>query len=245
METKCKIAIVSYSNTKPFMYGLNKDAYAKQHFELHQCYPSQCFELFAEKKVDIGLLPVASQLYLPSSIAQMGSYCIGCEADVQSVVLLSNAPMKQIQTVVLDYQSKTSVLLTKVLMKHHWKKEVNWQIGTKGYETMDEPNTAVLVIGDRVFSARNQYKYVYDLGKEWNNFTGLPFVFALWYSWKKFDGAFIKEFDRVLSMGMTKFSEFELENKELGLYLKENISYPYTQSKKQALDLFLNLAKNL
>jgi chorismate dehydratase len=41
---------------------------------------------------------------------------------------------------------------------------------------------AMLTIGDRALrrSRQSPYPHVYDLGLLWHEFTGLPFVFALW-----------------------------------------------------------------
>src|SRR5436190_20439407 len=51
---------------------------------------------------------------------------------------------------------------------------------------MDQPAEecdadAVLLIGDRAMrAALPGYPYSYDLGQEWTEWTGLPFVYAVW-----------------------------------------------------------------
>ncbi len=71
-------------------------------------------------EIDIGLVPV-------SIIPQMKEYhintrfCIGCDGPVASVCLFSEVPVQDIRTVILDYQSRTSVALAEILFEKHWK----------------------------------------------------------------------------------------------------------------------------
>jgi len=86
------------------------------------------------------------------------------------------------------------------------------------------------------------------LSEEWQKFTGLPFVFACWVANKKIDIEFINQFNKALSDKMFDTEEvlnyFNIdEDKKAFLtnYLKKDISYHLDESKRNAIEEFLNL----
>ncbi|KAF5271794.1 hypothetical protein FQR65_LT17578 [Abscondita terminalis] len=100
----------------------------------------------------------------------------------------------QISSILLDPQSRTSNGLARILLKYHWKRDV--EIITEGEAD------AYVLIGDRTFGKKGTVPYVYDMGLEWKNFTGLPFAFALWVSNKKLSKSFVEEFNEALKYGV-------------------------------------------
>jgi chorismate dehydratase len=114
-----KISAVSYLNTLPFLYGI-KNHPGLKNFIFEQDIPSMCAKKLITNKVDIALIPVAAipQVKTPYFIS---NYCLGAVNKVRTVLLLSEVPLHEIKTVLLDYQSRTSVNLVKVLAKKHWK----------------------------------------------------------------------------------------------------------------------------
>ena len=154
---------MSYLNTKPLIYGFEKGI-MKEEVELLMDYPANIASMLLNDEIDIGLVPVAilpalKEYYLISD------YCIACDGEVASVCLFSEVPVNEIQTVLLDYQSKTSVALLKILLKEHWNIEPKLVDAQKGYELSISGTTAGLVIGDRALAQRNKSKYCYDLGQ--------------------------------------------------------------------------------
>lgn len=248
--SKLKISVVSYLNSKPFIYGL-QHSLLKNEIDLQLDIPSDCAKKLKEDTVDIGLLPVAVIPELKSSYI-ISDYCIGAVGKVTSVMLYSNVPLNDIEKVLLDYQSKTSVQLIQILAKNYWKINPEWESGSAGYEDEVKDKTAALVIGDRTFAMDNKYKYVYDLAEEWQKFTGLPFVFACWVSTKKLSDAFIKSFNDALAFGLDNRNVLVKElmaekkyNTDIDQYLNKRISYTFDEPKKEALELFLNYVSDL
>ena len=113
MKKKYKISLVSYLNTLPFIYGLNHGE-IKDEIEIQSDYPSQCADKLKNDKVDIGLVPVALLNEL-ENYHIVSEFCIGSETYVDSVKLYSQVPLSQIEEIVLDYQSQTSVALVQIL----------------------------------------------------------------------------------------------------------------------------------
>jgi chorismate dehydratase len=247
---KIRISAVSYLNTVPFAYGIrNSEIY--NHISLSMDIPSVCAEKLIHSKVDLGLVPVAALLEM-KEYHIVSDYCIGAEGPVQSVMLMSQVPLHEIKSIYLDYQSATSVLLNRILALKFWKLDVEWLPSGPGYEDKIKDTTAAVIIGDRVFTNRNKYAYKFDLAEEWKNFTGLPFVFAVWASNIKLPSEFINSFNDALSYGLAHKAEALKEWKnnipsDLNAldYLENNISYNMNDQKKKAMELFLSYAREL
>jgi len=250
---KIKVVAVSYLNTKPFLEGL-KNAAVSQAIDLSVDTPANCADQLIQGKATIGLVPVAMIPKIPNAQI-ISDYCIGCEGEVGTVALFSNDTIDDIQQITLDYQSRTSVQLLQLLVKDFWKKGtvtndqdttggIRFVKGTEGYEKNAGPREGVLVIGDRAMDLDANYKYKYDLGKIWQEHTGLPFVFATWVSTRELSEAFIEAFNQALEKGLSMIPQLinTLDNRphfSLTKYYQQYISFRMDAQKEKALDLFL------
>jgi chorismate dehydratase len=240
MSEKMRISAVSYTNAKPFVYGLTHGSLC-DNIELSLDIPSDCADKLINNQIDIGLVPVAALLKLPTYHI-VSNYCIGAVGAVHSVFIFSHKPITEIKTIHADQQSRTSNLLAKVLLKHHWKTNPEW------IETDDAD--AFVLIGDRTFGKVEQYAYAYDLSASWYEMTAKPFVFAAWVSNKAISEEFISEFNETLKLGLANRPALikELDtfpNFDMAKYLNEYIDYDLDDSKKAALAHFLELAKTV
>ena len=245
MKHKIQLAAVSYLNTIPFLYGIDKDKFLKSQVDIRLEYTSKCADLLKSGEVDLALIPVAEIPNIPSAEI-IGAYCIGSRGKVNTVMLYSDCPLEEIESIALDYQSRTSVILTKVLVKNFWKIDVSFEATSEGYIDSISGSRAGLVIGDRAFDLNGTFPYQYDLSEEWFKFTGLPFVFACWVTNKTLGNEFVLSFNKALQSGVSnKLSAIELwgekENSSIDLknYLNKDISYEFDESKKNALKRFL------
>lgn len=249
---KIRISAVKYANTYPFIYGLTESGFEKR-IILETDHPADCAEKLISGRVDVGLIPVAT-LPLLKEYHIISDYCIGANGDVRTVMLLSNCPFEEIETIYLDYRSRSSVNLSKVLAKNSWKKEFRWINTSIGFDFINTGrNEAVVLIGDQCFEYENSFRYKIDLAREWKEFSGLPFVFACWTANKKLDDEFIEEFDNALQFGVKNIDavveKFEktgtITGNVLKRYLTENIDYDFNDEKKKGLKLFLELMSKL
>ena len=232
---------MSYLNTKPLIYGFEKGM-MKEEVELVMDYPANIASMLLNDEIDIGLVPVA---VLPAlkQYHLISDYCIACDGEVASVCLFSEVPINEIETILLDYQSKTSVALLKILLKDHWNINPKLVDTSSGYELSIENTTGGLVIGDRALTQRNQSKYCYDLGSAWKELTGLPFVFAVWVSNKPMDKRFIEKFNMMNSYGLDNlegivaslyYNFYDLNN-----YFRTNLKFILTDKYKEVIQKFL------
>lgn len=242
-----KISCVSYLNSQPFIYGLKNNSIINE-IELDLDVPSVCAEKLLSGNVDIGLVPVAIIPQLKESHI-ISDYCIGADGKVETVLLLSEVPLQKIKSVLLDYQSRTSVLLLKILANKFWNISPEWINAPNDFEKNIQGTTAGLVIGDRTFSLKNKFKYVYDLADEWKKFTSLPIVFACWVSNKKIDDDFISRFNSALESGLKNIpfvaSQYPSNGFDALDYLTHKVSYNFDDRKKEAMKLFLKMCSAL
>jgi chorismate dehydratase len=248
VQKKIRVGAVSYLNTKPLIYGF-ENGLMKDDVDLIIDYPSKIALMLLEDEIDVGLVPVA---IIPEMKAHyiISNYCIGSVGEVASVCLFSEVPLYDIKTLLLDYQSRTSVALLKVLIKEYWKIDVIFQNTSGDYQSEISGTTAGLIIGDRALMQRKISPFIFDLGEEWEKFTGLPFVFAAWISNKKLDQVFIKNFNEANAFGLNQIDEVVKENPyktfDLKHYYTECISFELDENKKKGLQLFIEkIKKNL
>ncbi len=252
MKTNIKISAVSYLNTLPFIYGLDNYKDFSKDVEIQKDIPSVCADKLINNDVDLGLIPVAeiSKINNPKIIS---NYCIGAVGKVNTVLLLSDVPLKDIKQIFLDYQSRTSVNLLKILLKNYWKIKPEFKNTSGGYEDMISGTNAGLIIGDRAFEYSVKFKYVYDLSEVWMNFTSLPFVFAAWVANKELPQTFINNFNDALKKGLESkdliINNYLKDNPNINFdiekYLKQNISYYLDSEKRKGMDLFLKMLKSI
>lgn len=237
---KLKVSAVSYTNSKPFVYGLMHSGILDQ-IVLSLDIPSDCASKLIENKVDIGLVPVAALLHV-RDYHIISNYCIGAKGAVDSVFIFSNKPIAEIKTLQLDAQSRTSNNLAKVLLKNFWK--IN-------PEFVDHDQADAFVqIGDRTFGKKEQFLYHYDLAEEWFNFTGLPFAFAVWASNKPISEDFKLAFNAALKLGLDHREEVlkslnKVENFDLDDYLMKKVDFNLNDEKLKAISKFHQLIREL
>ena len=243
MNKKWRIGAVSYLNTRPLLLGLEQIPF-RDSIDLVKSYPAQIAKDLLDDNIDIGLIPVAIMPLL-SQPQIISKYVIGTEGEVASVALFSQLPIDQIEKVYLDYQSRTSVQLAKLLLRKYWNKEVEFLEATEGYINEILGTTAGVIIGDRALTSLNLFEHIYDLGLAWKQHTGLPFVFAAWVANKTIPDDFMEAFDAANGYGLKHLDEVIAlipateQVYDLYKYYTENISYELTAEKRKGLEQFL------
>ncbi len=243
LERKIRIGAVNYLNTKPLLYGLNHAPLSSE-TEITLDYPAKIATRLMNDEIDIGLVPVAiiprlREYYLVSD------FCIGCDGPVSSVAIFGERPIEELSTILLDYQSRTSVALARILLKNYWKLNPV-VVDTKGEEFRHQimGSTGGLVIGDRALEQRTISPIHYDLGEAWKDHTGLSFVFAAWISNKPLSEKFITAFNEANRKGLENLDKVIGENKSvfnLSDYYRKFISYNLDAEKRRGLRLFLEM----
>lgn len=177
MRQPLRVGAVNYLNTKPLIEGLGQSS---NRIELVLDYPSSLADQMQQDELDVGLIPVV-EYFRAGNYGYVPEIAIASNGPVLSVTLFSKVPWSQIRSVSLDVGSRTSAALTEVLLRQRYGVEADYVPFPIDEDAESVPTDAVLLIGDRAMSAcLPTFRFAYDLGEEWMNWTGLPFVFALW-----------------------------------------------------------------
>jgi len=177
MSQPIPIGAVSYLNTKPLIYDLEELA---PEAELILEPPSRLADELAEGRLDVALIPVI-EYFRSGEYSIVPNIAIASRGPVLSVTLFSRVPWTEIRRVALDEGSRTSAALTQILLrrKHGIHPEIVPLPLDQEAESADAD--AVLLIGDRAMRAcLPGFAHAFDLGQEWQEWTSLPFVYAVW-----------------------------------------------------------------
>ncbi len=240
---KIKLSAVSYHNTLPFVYGITRSNLLPE-VELSLEVPARTASRLLEDQIDIGLVPVAAIAKL-ENYSIVGDFCIGGEGKVKTVCLFSQKPVDQLQTIYLDPESRTSVMLVRVLADRHWKQSLEWKpLNGKDPLSLSD-DEGVVLIGDKTFPVSDRFAFGYDLSEEWMKMTGLPFVFAAWVTTHELPADFLQTFNQALAWGVEHRNESIqlvkdpiIPDEELLFYLNHCISYPLNAEKQKGMKLF-------
>jgi chorismate dehydratase len=163
-------------------------------------------DLLAAGELDVSVVSAVEYARNAAAYHLLPDLAISCDGPVRSVALFSKRPVHELEgaTVLRTASSRTSVLLLELLCRHRWR--VRPKFATVRAESADLqalagfPHEAVLVIGDAalVLGARHEYPYMTDLGLAWKEWTGLPFVFAVWAARREADHAAVQALHRAL-----------------------------------------------
>ncbi|HRS53514.1 MAG TPA: menaquinone biosynthesis protein [Bacteroidales bacterium] len=244
-----KIVSVSYANAIPFVFGIRHSGFLENYF-LEIATPAECAKKFFSNQVDIALLPIGA--FLPQNNYKIISdLCIGADGKVGSVALLGYKKISEAKTILLDLDSKTSVLLVKILAKYFWKINPVW-VENVNVQSLINKNEHLLAIGDKVFELRKYYPLVIDLADEWKNFSGFSFTFAVWVANKNIPEEIINNFNKSLQWGCeNKIKAVTSDNRYLNYgidlidYINNNISYELDENKKKGMNLFFQMVRNV
>ena len=239
-----RLVAVSYLNTKPLLYGLLRSPLSDR-LSMDLAIPSECARRLVEGEAEIGLVPVA---VLPEldHYEIISDYCIGADGAVATVCVYGEVPLEEMTHVYLDYHSRTSVMLTRLLFEEYWQHEVTFLDGSAGYIDRIGGTTGGLVIGDRTIGLDRRFPYVYDLGAAWKAHTGLPFVFAVWVSTRELPRSFVRRFNAALREGLDHLPQLQLllpppaPGFDLTHYYTHHIDYHLDERKRAAMELFLD-----
>jgi chorismate dehydratase len=177
MDRVIRIGAVTYLNSKPLIYNLEKLAPSA---ELVLDVPSRLADLLAGGQLDVALIP-AVEYFRGSNYSVLPDIAITSHGPVLSVTLFSRVPWPQIRRVALDEGSRTSAALVQILLRKRYDLRTELVPLPLDSAAEEADADAVLLIGDRAMRAcLPGFDYAFDLGREWHDWIGLPFVYAFW-----------------------------------------------------------------
>lgn len=151
--------------------------------------PTELNNMMAEGALDVSVVSAVEYARDADNYLLLPDLAISCDGPVRSVMLFSKKPADELngESVIVSKSSMTSVALLELLFENVWNASPCFSPGNAeltDIDRFDDSHLARLVIGDAALFLASQdpavYPYMYDLGQVWKEWTGLPFVFAVW-----------------------------------------------------------------
>ncbi len=178
--------------------------------------PSELNGLLAAGELGLSVISAVEYARDSSRYTLLPDLAISSDGPVQSVKLFSRVPANKLEggTILVSQSSRTSVLLLDLLLKEKWNVRAHRAEVRAEVEDLESlarlPHDAVLVIGDAALhlDVTHSYNHSYDLSAEWKDWTGLPFVFAVWAARRDADSTAIGTIHR----GLLESRDWGLDN---------------------------------
>jgi chorismate dehydratase len=248
---RLRIGAVSYLNTKPLIHELDRLA---PEAELILDYPSRLADRLRDGTLDVALIPIV-EYFRANSYRLVPGISIASFGPVLSVTVFSRVPWERIGRLALDEGSRTSAALTQVIARRRYGITPELQPLPMDAHPESLDADAVLLIGDRAMHAcLPGFPHAFDLGQEWHEWTGLPFVYAAWAVREGVDlGPVERALHEAKRLGVANAGPIAArEAKALGLdagfcrrYLTNIIRYDLGQRELAGLHKFAALAREL
>ena len=176
MTKKLRLGVVPYMNAKPLIYGLSQQTNS---IELSFEVPSLLPTMLNNDQIDVAIIP-SIEYFRSGNYAIIPDISISSCGSVESVKIFSKVPIQNIRTAALDKSSLTSCALTKIILKEQYHLSPQYTQWNKQYNISGTNADAVLLIGDNAMKVTDNEYVTLDLGQAWFEYTGLPFVYAVW-----------------------------------------------------------------
>lgn len=243
-----QIGAVSYLNSRPLIEGLEQ---LLPTANLVLDYPSRLADALASGDLDVALIPSIEYFRQPG-YEVISDACVAARGHVMSVKLYCRVHPGEIQRLALDEGSRTSAALAKVILAERYGVVARTEPLLMESSTLDSTADAVLLIGDRAMhNPPEAFVEVIDLGQFWYDWTGLPFVFAMWVARQDaategVEDALSQARDqglaRILDIARDEAPRLGLSEDVARTYLTKNLHYHLTSAERSGLKLFHELA---
>jgi len=171
---------VRFLNARPLLAGLEAGIPAPFPYRFEAAEPSECADRLAAGAADVGLVPVAALAAVPGVRALPG-LGVAARREVRSVLLVSRVPLDRVRTLAAHTASRTSVALARLLLAERWGGTPRVVPARPPLEAMLEDADAAVIIGDPALAVHGRTGLLeVDLAAAWVEWSGLPFVFAVW-----------------------------------------------------------------
>lgn len=188
--TRPRVGHIQFLNCLPLYYGLVKTDMVLD-MELVKAAPRDLAETLLAGDLDVAPIPSIEYARHAEDLVLLPDISISSDGEVQSILLLSKVPVHEIgsSTVALTDTSRTSQILTRILLSRHWNQDPTFVEMPPDLAQMMREAEAALLIGDdalRAYHEPHDGLIKYDLGTAWTDYSSLPMVYAVWAARREF-----------------------------------------------------------
>ncbi|MBV6701786.1 menaquinone biosynthesis protein [Kitasatospora aureofaciens] len=181
-----RVGHIRFLNSLPVYWGLARTG-ALLDLELTRRTPDELNDGLVLGDLDISAISLVEFLRNADELVVLPGLAVGCDGPVMSCSIVSRLPLDQLDgaRVALGSTSRTSVCLARLLLAEQYRVRPRYEVRPPDLEAMMREADAAVVIGDVALTASLHQAeqlglHVHDLGQMWKDWTGLPFVFAVW-----------------------------------------------------------------
>ena len=186
-----RVGRIPYINCYP-VYGAIDRGVVELQASIIDGTPSELNARIARGDLDVSVVSAVEYARDSRRYVLLPDLAVSCDGPVRSVMLFSRHRAEDLggRQVLVSRSSMTSVALLELLFENVWRSTPRFVPGDAELSDVRwferEEHDARLVIGDAALllgagaAGAPRYPYVYDLGAMWKQWTGLPFVFAVW-----------------------------------------------------------------
>lgn len=185
-RTRPRVGHIQFLNCLPLYWGLARTGTLLD-LELTKDTPEKLSRQLIEGELDIAPVTLVEFLKAADDLVALPDIAVGCDGPVMSCVIVSQGPLEQLDgaRVALGSTSRTSVRLAQLLLGERYGVRPEYYTCPPDLGLMMQEAEAAVLIGDAALRANLHYGpklglQVHDLGRLWKEWTGLPFVFAVW-----------------------------------------------------------------
>ena len=184
-QDRPRMGRIGYLNVLPVYHALESGVIA-HNYELIYGPPAELNLRMAAGDMLAASTSCIEYARRPERYLLLPDLAIGSDGPVQSVLLLSRRPVRELhgRPILVSAETHTSAALLRLLLNERYKlREISYYTGSATeLVASGNPPEAFLAIGDEALRLRKHplYPHLTDLGGEWNEWTGLPFIFGVW-----------------------------------------------------------------
>jgi len=240
---------VPYLSCEPIYFDMERRG-----LNLISLVPSTITAAAQKGQIDAAPFPIVDCAQMEGEFNYMTGFCIATISSAGSVVLNSTLPIQEMSGVRIGVseEAATAPKLLQVLLTQ------KYQVEPATYVSPQESTEALLHIGNQGLRYRRGmrgFAHRYDLGSEWHDWTGLPFVFSRWMVRKDLEPSQAAIIEDALYVGVQDWSDglFHLSESKDNLRMHPQEMLTYTQGiryfmgvpEQKGLELFLQRLEQL
>jgi chorismate dehydratase len=181
-----RVGHIQFLNCLPLYWGLARTGTLLD-LDLSKDTPERLSEQLVRGELDIAPVTLVEYLKNADELVAFPDLAVGCDGPVMSCVIVSQVPLDRLDgaRVALGSTSRTSVRLAQLLLAERFDVRPDYFTCPPDLGLMMQEAEAAVLIGDAALRANlhdgpRLGLEVHDLGSLWKEWTGLPFVFAVW-----------------------------------------------------------------
>ncbi len=250
---KFRVSFINFLNSVPLGWGFLQGSY-RDTFQLLFDVPSECARHLESGQADVGLIPVIEYQRI-GGLRVLPEISISSKREVRSVLFVCSKPLLEVRRVAVDTSSRTSAALLEIILRTFYRRdEIVFEPHRPEPAEMLEKYDAALIIGNPALRVPNRPLHVVDLAAEWNRFTGLPFVFAVWAvragvelgeAASVFYASRREGLEQLDGIARSYSERLGLPREEVEVYLREHLDYGLDGENLRGLETFFQLAGEL